>query len=398
MSTVPVNTDISSSAFWVDISDGKNDRRSAERTIANETGPAINGTGEDDPLDEQDLAMVTSGEESELLQSETELAARVANVSIEKKKKKVNFNINKRNPKRFRNSTSNHSSPTTPKSVSPSDLSMLNVVLNEIRETRAEMRESCANMANCKESLEKKIDLVAVSCNDIGQRVDAISTVQSKESVILNELMDRVKKLEEQDGTKRPYNGDELEIYQRERDLVIRGIPLARRVVQDELRKHILNLAKALHHEITERGLERVRQVLIKKKDKRTESMLVVRFSTRMERNAFFEAYFKKKNLSTLDIGYSTQQRIFINPNLTPRIESLRLKATEHKSRGLFLKCQVYDGHILLTTLDGERRVHIHNIDELDEAVKLAETGNSYKAGHSASAVSTENPFGRGKC
>lgn len=246
------------------------------------------------------------------------------------------------------------------------------MMMGLIKESREEMRTICTKMFESKVHMEEKVGAVVVAQ---AENTALLSTLNNKVSVLesrsdLEEtVLARLAKVEAMQAS--TCNDEALEALRRESDLVIRGIPTNRREVQSVLRSIIKKIADALEHPLSDMSLERVRQVILKKHNG-TDSILIARFSTRTERNAFFAAYFAKKSLSTLDIGFDCAQRIYINDNLTARMETLRLRAMELTHNRIFKKCQVFNGHVLLTLFNADERVHVHTADDLAKAVARA--------------------------
>lgn len=85
-------------------------------------------------------------------------------------------------------------------------------------------------------------------------------------------------------------------------------------------------------------------------------------------------AYFRKKNLSTADIGYQSKARIYINESLTKHNRNIFKAATEAKKSNQIVKCYTRNGivHVQLN-LQGK----IHRINCIDHLYALTSNPSS---------------------
>lgn len=152
-------------------------------------------------------------------------------------------------------------------------------------------------------------------------------------------------------------------------DLTFRSVPVTGRESTEDLRAIVLRIGQVLQVPLDQERLIHVFSVLPRAGTQR-EPMLIARFGSAGTRHMFFNAYFARKALSTLDLGFSANQRVYISENLTRQNSVLRGKATALKKAGRIANFSTRDGIVRVIAQEGGRPRPIFNDADLEQCIQ----------------------------
>lgn len=162
---------------------------------------------------------------------------------------------------------------------------------------------------------------------------------------------------------------DSNERRDRQRDIIIKGLPLTGRETTGDLRLTIISIAKAIGLILASNDLVHVFRVGDRSKNSR-DPLLIVRFGSIGMRAAFFRHYMAVPDgLNATTLGYTTRARIYVSDNLTRRNSTIRQRAAVLKRDGLIGGHTVRDGLVCVTLIGETRKRVMNSIGELDRLV-----------------------------
>lgn len=164
-------------------------------------------------------------------------------------------------------------------------------------------------------------------------------------------------------------NRDWIERSERSLDLTVRGVPLNGREPPAVLRQVMVKIGRVLGVELNAERLVHVFRVKFNGHGGEKDPMLIARFGSPGARSLFYSAYFAKRDLSTLDLGFNVSQRIFISDNLTRQNSVLRGLATVLKKAGKIFNFNTRGGLVNITLREGQPQQTVFSEIELDNLV-----------------------------
>lgn len=114
-------------------------------------------------------------------------------------------------------------------------------------------------------------------------------------------------------------------------DLVISGIPF---VDGENLLSYFHIWCRSLSYNESNFPLVDIRRLSRGKMIAGTNYMILLQFAFTVQRNDFYSRYLRSRSLSLSELGFSVNNRIYINENLGPNIRALRSKAIQLKKEG----------------------------------------------------------------
>lgn len=157
---------------------------------------------------------------------------------------------------------------------------------------------------------------------------------------------------------------DEPERLNRMADIVIRGIPCLNGEDTIMLSRVFQSMANVIGMDITCNPPVKILRVVTKNRS-RTSPPILVKFASSDSKMLFMKKYFAKKSLSLMDIGLSSETRIYCNDNLTVRNQSLLRKAMTLKSNGLY-NIFTRNGFVFCCKSKGDTTVKIVDMAQID--------------------------------
>ena len=173
--------------------------------------------------------------------------------------------------------------------------------------------------------------------------------------------------IQEMDKKVENYNQslDDLEQYSRRECLEIRGIPLSDSEDTNEI---VVELGKCMGLEIEEDDISVSHRIPNRRKDRKQNLAIIVKFVRRDSKDAYYKARNRLKDITTKDLGYDQSNKIFINENLTERRKELFWECLKFKKQENYSFIWTINGRICLRK-NQESRVNV--INSKDDLRKL---------------------------
>lgn len=157
---------------------------------------------------------------------------------------------------------------------------------------------------------------------------------------------------------------DRIEREARKCDLVFRGIPLGSNVKVFEIEDAIVKLSAYLKVTLEKRNLVFVRKIAGKRMASSSDSVIIVRFTDQAVRRSLLMAFIRAKVVTAQALGFSTDDRITVSDNLTPRNAAIRSRAAQLRGEGVIDLFTIRDG--LVSVLFRDARYTLKSLNELN--------------------------------
>ncbi|XP_041485605.1 uncharacterized protein LOC121431888 [Lytechinus variegatus] len=113
---------------------------------------------------------------------------------------------------------------------------------------------------------------------------------------------------------------NDLDQYHRRVNLEVAGVPERQGEVPERI---VLNIAKHISPELAASDFDVVHRLGSKRQADNKARPIIVRFTTRRARNIMYDGRRKLKTLSTKDLGYNSDGKIYLNENLIASTKEL---------------------------------------------------------------------------
>ena len=161
------------------------------------------------------------------------------------------------------------------------------------------------------------------------------------------------------------YMHDNLEQYSRKNSLELHGIPEG---AYESTEEAVLKVAEALYVQITPQDIE-----ITHKLKRRGNKPVIVKFTSHKKKTQLYKARIKLKDIKVHDIfpnyAAATQEsndRIYINENLTQYRRDLVSKASRMKKDDMIFSLWTLDGNVYVKTSPEGRPVRIYHTSNLE--------------------------------
>lgn len=183
-------------------------------------------------------------------------------------------------------------------------------------------------LTSTSERIEKKIE----TCNATLEK--RMSNIEDKLTAVREECIEKTNKLEETVLTVRNEIDHAVEIayrIEKNKDLVISGIPFRSQENLADIYHKIVQSIGYNENRVPLANLQRMVRVPIASG---SSPLILCEFSFRQERNESYRLYLSKRSLCLRDIGFESDNRIYINENLTKIARQIRAEAIKLKKLG----------------------------------------------------------------
>lgn len=237
-----------------------------------------------------------------------------------------------------------------------------NDLLKEIRAMAVKFDKANERMDNMQQLHENNISNINEKINQIHSSIKVdVTEIKKETNNEISKLLERIISLENDNN-----NMDKTT------DLIISGIPYS---VDENLRATALNISVVINYQEEDSIISAVRFKSPKQgscvEDNNTTKVapIVLKFSTISSRRTFHAKYFafsKTDALKLSHIGYDSNNRIFVNENLSKTNLDLLKKAKQLKKRGKIAGAYSYDGKVCVYHLKNDKKFQIiSNVDDL---------------------------------
>lgn len=192
-----------------------------------------------------------------------------------------------------------------------------------------------------------------------------MSNIEEQLTAVRNECSDKVNKLGEDMFALR--NEMDLAVEaafraDKNRELVISGIPFQNR---EELEDIFQRMAVSLGYDENQLplvGLQRLARTPIASG---TSPLILCEFALRQERNDFYRQYLSKRSLCLRDIGFESDNRVYINENLTKNARQIRAEAMKLKKLGHLENVTTRSGIVYVKRKGSETVSAIYSLQQI---------------------------------
>lgn len=233
-------------------------------------------------------------------------------------------------------------------------------MLKDVRQDLREMR------ASLERELRKDNREIKASLDCFNKQFEELTTLCTGLKKENSELQEKNRSLESECQQLRKQAADheqrmvELEQYSRNRNIEIKGVPVA----EGESLPNILDvIGRAVEEPITTDDVEICHRVPCKDT---SQSNIIVQFRSRTKRNQVLEKA-RKKRLSTADLGFSQQAPIFLNDHLCPALKRLLGVAIARKKDSGWRFVWTRDGKIFGRKTESSRILRISCLTDVDK-------------------------------
>ena len=229
----------------------------------------------------------------------------------------------------------------------------VNNILGENQKLKEELKELKASSLSHDREFEnlKKALATATKCND-NLKVELESTKK-----LVHEQTKQIGNLQ--------YMHDNLEQYSRKNSLELYGIPEG---AYESTEEAVLKVAEALDVQITPQDIE-----ITHKLKRRGNKPVIVKFTSHKKKTQLYKARIKLKDIKVHDIfpnyAAATQEsndRIYINENLTQYRRDLVSKASKMKKDDMIFSLWTLDGNVYVKTSPEGCPVRIYHTSNLE--------------------------------
>lgn len=150
--------------------------------------------------------------------------------------------------------------------------------------------------------------------------------------------------------------------FEKSSELIVSGIPY---VNEENLKNTFLSIATTLGYTIAPSvDLKRMARAPIKPGE---SPSIVCQFALRSERDSFYRRYLGQRNLSLSHLGFQSNNRIYVNENLTQLARGVRIEATKLKRLGKIHQVFTRDGVVHIRTSSTSAAIACHSVMALEK-------------------------------
>lgn len=153
-----------------------------------------------------------------------------------------------------------------------------------------------------------------------------------------------------------------LDTGKRQNDLIVSGVPFVR---GENLTAYFHEWCRSLGYSENSYPLVDIRR-LANNISNGSAPIILIQFAITVHRNDFFSAYLRNRTLSTQQIGFNVNKRIYVNENLGATARAIRAKALKLKKEGKLRGVYTRNGAVYIKRLDDERDMAVGSASELD--------------------------------
>ena len=222
--------------------------------------------------------------------------------------------------------------------------------INTMKEDLKLLKNEFASLQESQQFLSNGFDSIKAQCDDLNQKLIDLASVNEM-------LQDNVRALQEQ------YvdldNGQEdIRKYLRRDSLEIQGIPQSKTENTDQIIKEI---GKLVNVSIDDCDISVSHR--IPTKNKHIPQPIIVRFSRRSVKERLIGNRNLLKNKRTTHLGFSEDNKIFINDSLTPRTRDLFHAVRSYQKSFSLKSCWTRNGKVYLQESEYSSKVAFDNLE-----------------------------------
>lgn len=227
--------------------------------------------------------------------------------------------------------------------------------LEIVAEVQSSVRELIA-------SVQEKVDTTA----------HELSLLKQKHEGSVRELTKRIQELEITQATQSQetsYKFDDIHRQLRRDEAVVLRVPFKENEDPRKLFISILDALQLPREQFVNATIRRISRVNPQSSSRKVVSPpIVITFESKFKRSEFMLAYFRKKNLSIRDLGFPSDDRVYINENLSAQNHAAFQIAMGWKREKKVHSVKVSDGMVFVNTSKDSKSIRVfHHTRLLDE-------------------------------
>lgn len=145
-------------------------------------------------------------------------------------------------------------------------------------------------------------------------------------------------------------------------DLIVSGVPV---VLDEDLSRFYLSWCQLLGYEKGAYPLADLKRLARPPLREGSACLILIQFAITNQRNDFYGRYMQLRTLTLSQIGFDSDQRIYINENLIPADRKLKIKAVELKRAGKLSAVYSRGGVIHVKLPDSDQHRPVNSEQEL---------------------------------
>lgn len=153
----------------------------------------------------------------------------------------------------------------------------------------------------------------------------------------------------------------------RSQDVLISGVPY---LENENLLGLFRNVANSLGYKDNQLPMVSLRRMARIPITPGTMPPIVCQFALKNVRDEFYRSYLNLKTLSLRNIGFDSDNRVYINENLTEQARQIRSEALKLKKKGKLLRVYTRDGVVFVKNPGAAEAEACHSLDKLFQHAK----------------------------
>ena len=257
--------------------------------------------------------------------------------------------------------------------------SSLNTVGSQAKRSREDVSKHDDEEINSLSELWTKMQSMLSSTSErIEAKIDSgnaalemrISKVESHLSAVRDEFSGRVIKLEEEVAATRyemDYIAEAVHRADKNRELIISGVPYLN---HENLADIFCKIASCIGYSETNIPLVHLQRLSRSPIAPRLTPLILCEFALRNQRNEFYRKYLSERSLSLRHIGFESENRVYVNENLTANARRIRSEAIKLKKAGRLETVTTRDGIVYVKPKGSEKATAIHSLPQVTSFCK----------------------------
>lgn len=232
----------------------------------------------------------------------------------------------------------------------------------------ASLNDLWTKMQNMMFSTSERIEAKIESCNNVLEK--RISLVESQLAAVRDEFSGRVVRLEEEVTATRnemDYIAESVRRCDKNKELIISGVPYQN---QEDLVEVFKRISGSIGFKETKIPLVELQRLSRSPIAPGLTPPILCEFALRNHRNEFYRNYLSKRSLCLRHIGFESENRIYINENLTPNARRIRSEAVKLKKAGRLDSVTTRDGIVYVKPKGSEKATALHSLPQVASFIR----------------------------
>ncbi|EDS28541.1 conserved hypothetical protein [Culex quinquefasciatus] len=157
---------------------------------------------------------------------------------------------------------------------------------------------------------------------------------------------------------------NQLDRLERAHDLILNGVPFSQ---NEDLQVLFRMIAAKLAYNPANTPIVSLKRLSKQAITVGTSPPILCQFAIRNERIELYGRYLRSRNLTLRDVGFESNNRIFLNENLTPQAREVRSEALKLKKQGHLHQVYSRDGIVCVRSAAGADPVGVFSTGQLLE-------------------------------